>query len=58
MEELSTTFDSQAQQISDMVLSMDSVKDISHTTSTTLDKNMDILESAATQTQTGAEVRY
>ena len=55
MEELSTTFDSQAQQISDMVLSMDSVKDISHTTSTTLDKNMDILESAATQTQTGAE---
>ena len=53
MEELSTTFDSQAQQISDMVL--DSVKDISHTTSTTLDKNMDILESAATQTQTGAE---
>ena len=55
MEELSTTFDSQAQQISDMVLSMDSLKDISHTTSTTLDKNMDILESAATQTQTGAE---
>lgn len=55
MEELSTTFDSQAQQISDMVLSMDSVKDISHTTSTTLDKNMDILEAAATQTKTGAE---
>lgn len=55
MEELSTTFDSQAQQVSDMVLSMDSVKDIAHTTSTTLDKNMDILEAAATQTQTGAE---
>lgn len=55
MEELSTTFDSQAQQISDMVLSMESVKEISHTTSNTLDKNMDILESAATQTQTGAE---
>lgn len=33
MEELSTTFDSQAKQISDMVLSMDTVRDISHETS-------------------------
>ena len=55
MEELSTTFDFQAQQISDMVLSMESVKDISHTTSNSLDANMNILESAATQTQAGAE---
>lgn len=55
MEELSTTFDSQAKQISDMVLSMDTVRDISHETSQALDTNMDILEGAATKTQSGAD---
>ena len=55
MEELSTTFDSQAKQISDMVLSMDTVRDISHETSQALDTNMDILEGAATRTQSGAD---
>lgn len=55
MEELSITFDSQAKQISDMVLSMDTVRDISHETSQALDTNMDILEGAATKTQSGAD---
>lgn len=55
MEELATTFDSQAKQISDMVLSMDTVKEISHGTSQALDNNMETLDGAAKQTQSGAD---
>ncbi len=55
MEELSTTFDTQTQQISDMVMSMETVKDISYGTSQNLDTNMNVLEDAATRTKAGAE---
>ncbi len=55
MEELSTTFDAQAHQISDMVNSMETVKDISYGTSQNLDANMNVLEDAATRTRSGAD---
>ena len=55
MEQLSTTFASQARQLSDMAISMDTIKQISQDTSTSLNNNMNILESTAIKTQQGAE---
>ena len=55
MEQLSTTFASQARQLSDMAISMDTIKQISQDTSTSLNNNMNILESTAIKTQQGAQ---
>ena len=45
--ELSTTFDSQAQQVSDMVEGMGQVSNISKSTSDALETNMEFLENTA-----------